>query len=614
MTGPLCDAVTGRRDGRGMLDALDRANLFLVPLDERRRWYRYHHLFADMLRTFLMDESPDEVPELHRRASHWYAQEGERPEAIRHALAGGHSEWAAELIESAIPDMRRTRQETTLRGWLGALPRSVLDDRPALSLAYAGTLMQTGTLEDVEGRLRAAERWLEQHPDGHVATTPQGQRVPVELAMYRAALALMSADPAGTVTHARRALELSDAADHLGRGAAAALLGLAHWTDGDLDAAQRRYAEAMLDLGRAGFLSDVLGCAVALADMQVAQGRLDDAAATYERGLAMGMGGDGAPLRGVADMHTGLGELARERDDRASASEHLRRSEELGDERGLPQNAYRRRLLAALIRRSGGDLAGALDALDEARHWHTTDMSPDVRPIAAMRARLLIAQGDLDEARAWARREGLASTDPPNYLREFELATLVRLIAAEGPTRREDGALDGAVTLVDRLLVPAEAGGRHGSVLDLLVAKAIVLQARGDVAGAVATLGRALALAEPHGHVRIFLDEGPRMVGLLRLAPEPAAYARRLLAAAATGAATARPHASLVEPLSERELDVLRLLEGELDGPGIANELVVSVNTVRTHTRRIYAKLGVNDRRAAVRRARELGLLGHGQR
>ncbi len=198
LSGPLCDAVTGQDGGRAMLEALDRGNLFLVPLDDRRQWYRYHHLFADVLRARLLDEQPDRVPELHRRASEWYEQNGDRSEAIRHALAGGDFERAADLVELAIPATAPERQEATLRRWLEALPDEVLRVRPVLSDAYAGTLLVGGEVEGVEARLRDAERWLDATADGPERTGAAAtamvvvdeeafRRLPGAIALYRAA-------------------------------------------------------------------------------------------------------------------------------------------------------------------------------------------------------------------------------------------------------------------------------------------------------------------------------------------------------------------------------------------------------------------------------------------
>jgi LuxR family maltose regulon positive regulatory protein len=223
-----------------------------------------------------------------------------------------------------------------------------------------------------------------------------------------------------------------------------------------------------------------------------------------------------------------------------------------------------------------------------------------------------IAQGKLSAAWGWAREHGVAAADELSYVHEFEHATLARLLLAQGTRDHADDRIAAAIELTERLLAAAEDGGRSGSAIDILVVQALARHARGDVAGALASLHRAAALAEPEGYVRIFIDEGPPMAALLKLAAKPrkaSGYARRLLAGVVTAEGRSTVGQPLIEPLSERELEVLRLLENELDGPEIARELIVSLATVRTHTRNIYAKLGVNSRRAAVRRADELDLL-----
>jgi LuxR family maltose regulon positive regulatory protein len=333
---------------------------------------------------------------------------------------------------------------------------------------------------------------------------------------------------------------------------------------------------------------------------------------TYQRGLELATGQGGAPLRGAADMHVGISEILRERDDLMGAAQHLRQATELGDENGLPQNPYRSRVAAARIRQAEGDPEAALQLLDEAGGLYANDFSPDVRPVEALKARAWIAQGKLAEAMGWARESGLSAADSLSYVREFEHITMARLLLALGTQDRSDDRIGEAIGLLDRLLLAAEDGGRTGSTIEILVIQALARRAGNDVPGALASLERAVPLAEPEGYVRTFVDEGPPMTALLKLASKQAkapASVRRLIAAA-TAADGGRPVDSpLVEPLSERELEVLRLLESDLDGPDIARELTVSLATMRTHTRNIYAKLGVNNRRAAVRRAAELGLL-----
>ena len=623
LSGPLCDAVTGRDGGKAMLEALDRANLFLVPLDDRRQWYRYHQLFADVLQAHLLDERPEDLPDLHRRASTWYEQNGEPSEAIRHALAAEDFERAADLVELAAPATRQYRQEVTLRRWLEALPEELLQVRPVLSNAYAGSLLVRGEVEGVELHLQAAERWLDPTtggPPGSLARSPEmvvvdeeGFRaLPASIAVHRAGQARILGDAAGTMAHARRALDLVGEDDHLGRGGAAALLGLAYWTNGDLDAAHRWYADGMASLEKAGYLSDVVGGAITLADIRIAQGRLREAMSTYERGLRVATEHAPPVLRGAADMHVGMSQLCYERNELDAAMQHLLTSRELGEHAGLPQNRYRWRVAMARIRAAEGDLGGALDLLNEADRLYVSDFSPNVRPVPALRARAWIRQGSFGEALGWARDQGLSVEDDVSYLREFEHLTLARVLLAQYPAERAEGSIHEVTSLLERLLRAAEEGERTGSVLEILVLQALAHQAQDDIPTALAPLQRALTLAEPEGYVRTFVDEGRPMASLLRAAAKRGiapSYVRRLLAAFDKTDDRRPVKQSLIEPLSERELDVLRLLGSDLDGPDIARELIVSLNTVRTHTKNIYAKLGVNNRRAAVRRARELELL-----
>ena len=635
LSGPLCDAVTGQDGGKPMLEALDRGNLFLIQLDDRRQWYRYQHLFGDVLRAHLLDEQPDLVHELHLRASNWYERNGERSEAIRHTLAAEDFERAADLVELAIPAMRRSRQEATVRGWLEALPGEVVQVRPVLIVGYAGALLLGGELEGVEARLEDAERWLDTTTGNHVGPEASSagmvvvddeefRALPGTIALYRAALALAGGDVPGTVRHAQRALELSPEGD-LRRASASGLLGLAYWTSGDLEEGHRAYADCMAGLRRVGHVADTFGCAIALADIRRRQGRLGDAMHTYEQALQLASEQGGSVLRGTADMYVGISEIHRERNDLPTATQYLLRSQELGEHLGLPQNPYRWRVAMARIREAEGDLGAALDLLNEAERLYVGDFFPNVRPVPAWRARVWVEQGALGEALGWARERGLSVDDDLSYLREFEHITLVRVLLAQPRAERVEGSIDEATQLLDRLLQAAEEGGRTGSVIEILVLQALAHQTQGDLPAALGSLERALTLAEPEGYVRVFADEGAPMAILLRAAARVAPGeqkgiarddVRRLLAAVdktedspPVSQGLPEDRQGLVEPLSKRELEVLRLLGTDLDGPDIARELVVSLNTVRTHTKNIYAKLGVNNRRAAVRRAEQLDLL-----
>lgn len=615
LTGPLCDTVTGRPGGRAMLEELDRANLFIVPLDDRRTWYRYHHLFADVLRARLLDQEPGLVPELHRRASDWYDANGDRGEAIAHAMAGEHFERAAELIELEAPFLRRTRQEMTLRRWLEALPDEVLADRPVLGIGLVGARLATGDATGVEEILQRVEaRLAVTTPPPIVFEEEDFARLPAQFSVYRAALALLSGDIDGTITHAERALELVGPTDHLGQGSTTALLGLAHWTLGDLDRARRCYVEAVRCLTAADHLPDVLGCSLGLADIQIAQGLLNDAAETFEAGLRLTVEHPG--LRGAADMHVGLAEVLLERNDLDAAAQHLQACADLGERAGLPQNAYRRCVAAARLRQAHGDLDGALELLDEAEPLYDTDFSPAVQPVAARKARVQLARGDIDAAARWAAARGLTADDEISYVREFEHLTLARVLLArhdldEDAGRATTQSIEPAIRLLDRLLVAAEEGRRSGSAIEVLVLLARARRAGHDGPGATAALEEALARAEPEGYVRLFVDEGPAIASLVRSIASRADaddHDRRVLAAVEPAGPVTPPPTGLVEDLSARELDVLRLLRSDLSGPDIARELFISLNTLRTHTKNIYAKLGVNNRREALRRAAELGL------
>ncbi len=622
LSGPLCDAVTGQGGGKATLAALDRGNLFLVPLDDRRQWYRYHHLFADVLQARLLDEQPGQVPDLHRRASAWYQQNGEPSEAIGHALAARDFGRAADLVELALTAMSKTRQEATVRGWLEMIPDEVVRVRPVLSAAFAWVLLSVGEFEGVEGRLRDAERWLDATtgtgagspaPSAEmvVANEEEYRRLPGTIEQYRAAQALARGEPPGAIRHARRALDLAPEEDHRGRASASGLMALAFWGSGDLEAAHSAWAECAAGLRRAGHIADIYGCTIAMADIRLAQGRLGAAMRTYEQALQRAAEQGGPVLRGTADMYVGMSEVHREYDDLPAATQQLLRSQELGEHTGLPQNRYRWRVAMARIRQAEGDLGGALGLLYEAERLYTGDFFPNVRPVPALKARVWIAQGSLGEALGWVREQGLSVDDDLSYLREFEHITLARMLLARYSDERAAHSVHEATRLLDRLLRAAEEGGRTGRVIEILVLRARAHQTLGDILAALGSLDRAVTLAEPEGYVRVFVDEGPPMASLLKAAEKQGIarnYVRRLLAAVTETEHESPVKQALIDPLSERELDVLRLLGTELDGPAIARELMVSLNTMRTHTKNIYAKLAVTNRRAAVRRAAELGL------
>jgi LuxR family maltose regulon positive regulatory protein len=620
LTGALCDALTGRSDGQLMLETLERENLFVVPLDDERRWYRYHHLFADALRARLAARHADRVGELHAGASRWLAVNGLLGDAVRHAIASGDHEHTADLVELTLADMRRRRQDRTFRDWLVTLPDDVVRRRPLLATYMGWSRLSEGDIDGVEAWLDAAEAGLDTTPLSTIPTAGSLveaardredaiRSLPAMIEAYRASVAQARGDVDGTVAHARRALALAGPEDHFPRGAAAGFIGLAAWAAGDLGTAVDTFSEAVASLHAAGMVADQLGATIVLGNMWLARGRPMEARRLYERALAAAESHPGPVLSSTGDLHVGLADVLREQGDLDGAAEHLEAARELGDRASLLENRHRWYTAMAGLLQARGDLDGAIAMLDQAEPLFLPGYFPDVRPIVATKVRVRIVQGHLDDARAWARERGIAPTDPPSYLAEYDQLTFARLLVAEGDARD-------ALGLVDRVLDDARAAGHDGTLIEAGMLRALAHHANGDADAAAADLAAALAAGVPAGYCRLFLDEGQPMTELLgqvvRSAPHDSrAHAEHLLAAART---PLTPPPALVrdaaaEELSEREREVLRLLATELSGPEIAGHLYISVNTLRTHTKHIFSKLDVNTRRAAVRRAADLGVL-----
>ncbi|SFB50192.1 LuxR family transcriptional regulator, maltose regulon positive regulatory protein [Cohnella sp. OV330] len=618
LSGPLCDAVTGEGESIARLEALEKGNFFVVPLDDRREWYRYHHLFGEVLAVHLKADQPDRAAELHRRASLWYEQRGSAADAIRHALAAGDVARAADLIELAWPAMRRLRQGLAVLGWLRALPDELVRARPVLSVEFAWALMAGGEFAAVEERLRDAERWLETTASSHasmadrvVVDEEEFSHLPGTIAGYRAARAQVLGDIPAAIQYARRVLELVPEGDHLRRGAAAALLGLAAWTSGDLETAYRMFDDGMAGVLLAGNISDAIGGTIALADIRIAQGRLRQAMRVYERGLELAEAHGERMSRGTIDIHVAMSELSREHNDLQAAADRLLTGKELSERALRPQVGSRWHVAMARIAEANEDLHGALSHFQEAERLYKGHFFPNVRPVSAMKTRVWLGMGKLDDALDWVREQGLSVEDELSYLREFEHVTLARALLAKYRRDRTDHSISQVLGLLERLLQAAEEGGRTGSAIEILILQAMAHDAQGNRLAALGPLERALAFAESEGYVRVFADEGEPMAALLEAALKQGVspgYIARLLSAFGRDERRATPEQALSEPLSDRELEVLRLFRTELSGPDMARMLHISLNTLRSHTKNIYSKLEVNNRRAAVRRLEELEL------
>jgi LuxR family transcriptional regulator, maltose regulon positive regulatory protein len=618
MSAPLCDTLTGRSDGQGMLERLERENLFVVALDEERGWYRYHHLFRDFLRGRLGHEKPGLAGELHLRASGWYERSGRTFEAVVHALASGDKERAADLVERAIGEMWFRGEVLTLLGWLEALPEGAKRRRPRLLLEHATALMWVGRPENVEPLIGEAERAVEAAEGSGESPTPGATTLRRSYllgyaAAVRAWRANLMGDSPGGIEFARRSLALLPD-DPRPRTFAALCLGEALRTMGDLTAAGEAFAEAA-ELGRSvGHDYGALTAMVWQARVQAASGRLREAEDAFRRAQRFVAERGVGLLPAAAPAHLGMGALLYERDEREEAERELERGLELAERTRELSNMVWGYVTLSRAKLARGNEDGALEAARNAeRVARTSGADLEVAIATAWMARLRLARGEPAEAVA-LERERAANPAAADAARVVDRLTSARVLHAQG--RRDE-----SVGLLEELRGFAETSGVTGGLIEVLALQALVLWDKNERELAVSTLARALALAEPEGFVRTILDEGPAMADLLSWvldagrrgrpdSPVSAHYLRKLLAALERDASgSAQRGARLPEPLSEREMEVLALVAAGKRNPEIARELFIVLSTVKTHVQNIFRKLGARNRAQAVSRARELNLL-----
>jgi LuxR family maltose regulon positive regulatory protein len=628
LNGPLCDAITGRTDSQQRLEQAEQANLFVVPLDDVRGWWRYHHLFADLLRVRLEQTRPERAPELHRAAAAWYEVHGPADDAVRHAMAAGEVGWAARLVEQHVEALLRRSEGATLRRWLSALPAESVGARARLCLAQAIAAVVGSQVEAVEPLLAAAERAFaasgeEPHQPSVGRALSVLANVPASIAFLHADVARLRGDAALAVACDHEALSHLEESDWLLGSHVAWNLAVADWLGGRLGQAEQALAEVVAARRAAGEGYLAMRVAYDLGQVQRAQGRLSAALVTYSQWLETT--GEASPqLPHVGMAHIGLAEVLYERDELPTAHEHATQGIALCQQLAYTQPLATGFGMLARIRQAQGDLAGAQEAID---HAQRIQLSPQVvalhNPVPVWRARLLLANGDVAEAARWVGKRRIDPTDEPGYPREGEYLVLSRVLLAQQKP-------DQALVLLETLRALAAAQGRTGSVVEVRALQALGLAAGGDQAAGLRTLAETLAIAAPEGYLRVFVDEGAPMARLLgRLAASdrtghgavsaavPRPYLDRLTWSFQPRAAhhvarterQARAGAGLVEPLSDRELQVLRLLAAGKSNQQIAEDLVVAVDTVKKHVGHILTKLEAANRTQAVARARALGLL-----
>jgi LuxR family maltose regulon positive regulatory protein len=615
LCGPLCEAVlnTPAGSGQAMLEYLERANLFSVPLDNERRWYRYHRLFADLLRQRLQQAASD-VTAYHVRASQWSADNGYMTEAFHHAIAAQDFDRAADVAERAWPSMEGTFQTAAWLGGIKQLPENVIRTRPVLCVQIGRAFSDAGEPEPSERYLQEAERGL-----AGTADRTEFKPLPGNIALTRAYNAQVQGNITDTVKYAELAQQLIPEEDVYHRAQAAITLELTHWVSGDLAAACRALDEWMNAMRRIGNEVFVIASAFAMADLLMARGRLREALRTYEQAVQLAAAAGPEAQAITAHHQLGLALLYHELDDAESFAQHWHKAAELGQRTTLVDWPYRWQVAQAHIKQAEGDYDAALELLDEAQRVYVKNPVPDLRPVAALKAQVYLKQGRLSTAQEWARARGLSVEDEISYLREFEHIMLARILMAEGLNQP-------ASELLERLRPAAEAQDRLGSVIEISIVQALAYRAQGDTPAAFAALDRALTLAGPEGYVRIFVDEGEPMRLLIAdfgLLIEKQAhgqehkllsYVDKLLTAFPQSATVPQSEirnlkSKMVEPLSPRELEVLRLIAQGHSNQEIADRLFLALSTVKGYTRTIFDKLQVQRRTEAIARARELGLL-----
>ncbi|MAT97447.1 MAG: hypothetical protein CL608_09920 [Anaerolineaceae bacterium] len=622
LTGALCDALTGRDDGQQTLEMLDHANLFVILLDEERRWYRYHHLFSDLLRQRLRHTQPNLVQTMHVQASAWYAQHDFIDQAIEHALAGEDFTRALHLLDSEAEALWGRDEHIKLRRWLDKLPGTQVCSKPNLCVIHAWSLFATGEQEKAARRLDLAEQALGTNAAEEAANLQAGEAQPDDtrkmkqlgrIAVTRAFLAFFQSDTPAIIENSRLALELLPEDDLTWRSSAAICLGDAYSLSGQADAAYQARLEATAACQRAGNVYMRLVAGLKLAATLRQRGNLQQTIETCRQHIHLANENEMARTATTGCLYAIWGEALAEMGDLDSALEMAKKGVALTERGGDVASLGWSYLCLMRTLFSVGDFASAEEIIRKAKlAGQKLDLPPwFTYQMAVWQARVYLVQNEVEMAADCLAKHGLADSSDVSFQREIGHLVLARVLIAQG---RHDEAGD----LLQQIFDNAKESGRTMRAITALMLQALAFQAQGETDLALEKLERALESARPEGNTQVFVDEGQPMARLLhtavaRIAPE---YVRHLLAAfpaeesMETAVSTPQVDQSdLLEPLSERELEILHKIAEGLTNPEIAERLYLSLNTVKVHTRNIYGKLDVHNRTQAVAKARELGLL-----
>lgn len=610
----ICDFVLELSNSNDIIQQLEEGNLFLIPLDSEHIWYRYHHLFADFLRQYLKEKQPASIPELHKRASIWFQQQELFIEAIDHSLSGEDYQRAAQLVESIGPEMMMKSEFDQLTGWLDKLPEDLVNSWPWLCIIRAWICDRWAQFDLGEQYLKNAEAALEDN--GNLVRDEAENIIRGQISAIRALYSLKKGNISRSIEYSEQALEYLPM-NYFNRGVASFSLGWARKAQGDLSGAIQAYEEGRKSSLAAGnrILAQVI--ILDIGKIQALQGDLHQAAETMREAISFKYEKSEISIPYASSASISLGKILTEWNELGTAVTHFQEGIEIGVASRVVDAVAVGYASVALAYLAQGDLDAANQACKKAEKMvrDLPDLEAETLAITLdSRVRLLLAQNKLAEAVKFVQERGLSIDAEIKSFIGIEQLVLARVLIHSGQKNPAPRKLSDANKLLTKNLGMAKSAGYINQVIKTLVLKTLAYEAQGRNDQALDSLEEALIMAEPEGYLRTFIDEGDPMKKLLtQISPssQVAEYSRNLLSAfnSISSENNLQTAQQLLDPLSVRELEVLKLLATELSGPEIADDLMVSLNTFRTHTKNIYHKLGVNNRRMAVSQAEKLNLI-----